>query len=400
MSEKLAIVNARLICDNAFSGLLYGKQILEGSVLLCEDGRIKGIYRDRDLAGYRIYDAKGAYVSPGFVDIHVHGGGGSDFMDGDDSAYENAVKAHLAHGTTSIMPTTLAATTEALERAILHYKKAKATEGLGEYLIGLHLEGPYLSPAQAGAQKPGNIRGFDKAEYTHLTELAEGCIKRWSVAPELPGAEEFAAFAQANGITLSIAHSNADFDTVLGAMAQGYRHATHLYSGMSSVTRHNGFRVAGVVEAAYYADDMDVEIIADGCHLPPSLLKLIVKSKGINHVALITDAMRAAGQNVTESYLGSKEDPTPVIIEDGVAKLPSRDAFGGSIATTDRLVRTMLSCGIELAQAVRMVTRTPVRMMGIKQKIGELRQGYRADLCVFDENINIKAVFKDGLQVV
>lgn len=391
MSERLIIRNARL---------LRGDEILTGHALLCRDGVIEAILPDSPHGDYKEFDAKGAYVSPGFVDIHVHGGGGSDFMDEEDTAFDTVVKAHLAHGTTSLMPTTLAASTSALEGAILRYKKAKATKGLGDYLIGLHLEGPYLSPAQAGAQKPGNIRHFTKEEYTHLITLGEGCIKRWSAAPELPGAKEFASLAQENGIALSIAHSDADFDTVMGAMELGFRHATHLYSGMSSVTRRMGFRVAGVVEAAYYADDMDVEIIADGCHLPPSLLKLIIKSKGIAHVALITDAMRAAGQDVTESYLGGKEDPMPAIIEDGVAKLPTRDAFAGSIATTDRLLRTIVGCGIPLPGAVRMLTETPVRMMGITERIGQLQIGYAADLCVFDESINIKAVFKHGKQVI
>jgi N-acetylglucosamine-6-phosphate deacetylase len=266
--------------------------------------------------------------------------------------------------------------------------------------LGLHFEGPYLSAEQAGAQKPENIRAFTEAEYKELYELSEGQIIRWSVAPELEGAAEFAAFAKERGIMLSIAHSNADFDTVEGAFAQGYTHATHFYSGPSSVTRCHGFRVAGVVEAGYYLEDMDVEIIADGCHLTPSLLKLILKVKGVEHVALITDAMRAAGQDVQESYLGSAEDPLPVVIEDGVAKLLSREAFGGSVATTDRLIRTMRGIGVSLCDAVAMVTQNPVRMLGIKDNIGQIAVGYRADLCVFDEDIRISAVIKNGRRVV
>ena len=147
-------------------------------------------------------------------------------------------------------------------------------------------------------------------------------------------------------------------------------------------------------------DGMDVEIIADGCHLPPSLLKLILKVKGVKHVALVTDSMRAAGQDVQESFLGSAEDPLPVVIEDGVAKLLSREAFGGSIATTDRLIRTMRGIGVSLCDAVAMVTENPVRMLGIEKKIGRIAEGYAADLCVFDENIKIAAVVKSGRQVI
>jgi N-acetylglucosamine-6-phosphate deacetylase len=212
--------------------------------------------------------------------------------------------------------------------------------------------------------------------------------------------EDFAAFARRNDITLSIAHTNANFDDVMRAFDLGFRHVTHFYSLTPTVVREKGFRIAGVIEAAYYLDDIDVEIIADGCHLPDALLKLIRKIKGTAHVALITDAMRAAGQDVTESFLGSAEDPNPVVIEDGVAKLLSREAFAGSIATADRLLRTMVQSGTPLCDAVRMLTENPVRMMGIKERIGALREGYAADLCLFDENIEIKAVFKNGRKVV
>lgn len=391
MAELLHIKNAKIVTRDG---------ILEGKALLCRDGVIEDVLPDATFEGYRVLDAKGNYLSAGFVDVHVHGGGGADFMDAGEDTYKKAVGAHLRHGTTSLCPTTLAAPTEHLRRAVRAYNAACDDPEVAPYLLGMHFEGPYLSAEQAGAQKPENIRVFTPAEYKELYALAKGRIARWSVAPELAGAAEFASFAKERGIALSIAHSNADFDTVVGAFSLGYKHATHFYSGMSSVSRHKGFRVAGVVEAGYYLEDMDVEIIADGCHLPPSLLKLILKSKGVAHVSLITDAMRAAGQDVTESYLGSSEDPLPVVIEDGVAKLLSREAFGGSIATTDRLLRTMLGIGVPLCDAVTMLTENPVRMLGIGEKIGRIARGYKADLCLFDEDVQIKAVIKGGRQVV
>lgn len=369
-------------------------------VLIC-DGRIievcdSEVSRMAEMEVDEVLKAEGLYVSPGFVDIHQHGGGGFDYMDEDPDGYERALKAHAAHGMTSVMPTLLSASREHTIRAIKQYVKVSKKTDLPCNLLGIHLEGPFLSPEQAGAQKPENLRVFTEEEYKTIYESSEGLLKRWSVAPELDGMEGFTAFAKEKGITLSIAHSNAEFDTVEKAFLLGFQHVTHFYSCISSIVRKGGFRIAGIVEAAYYLDDMDVEIIADGCHLPQSLLKFITKMKGTKHVALVTDAMRAAGQNVTESFLGSKEDPLPVVIEDGVAKMMSREAFAGSVATCDRLVRNMLAVGVPLKDAVEMITINPLRMMHLDVKKGEIKVGYDADLCIFDQNVNVKSVMVGG----
>ena len=381
--------------------LITGGEILDKDLLL-ENGIISDMI-DRDAVcseDFQVIDCTKKYVSPGFVDMHQHGGGGSDYMDGTPEDYVNATEAHLAHGTTSVMPTLLSADTEAILKAVERYKNAKKDPRIRANLIGIHIEGPYISAAQAGAQKPEHIRNFCEEEYQKITAAAEGNIKRWSVAPEVEGAERFAKFAKAEGITLSIAHSNADFDTVLRAYNMGYQHVTHLYSCVSTIVRQKGFRVAGVLEAAYFLDKMNVEIIADGCHLPKSLLAYVAKFKKAENIALITDAMRAAGQDVSESFLGSREDPLPVIIEDGVAKLTDRSAFGGSIATADRLVRNMVECGVSLPDAINMMTVNPIRMMGLAVKKGELKKGYDADVCVFDKDIRVEKVFCGGNLVV
>ena len=185
--------------------------------------------------------------------------------------------------------------------AVRSYIAAKNDPRIKCNLLGLHMEGPYISPRQAGAQKPENIRAFDENEYKEVIKAAEGNIKRWSVAPEVVGAEKFAKYAKENGITLSIAHSAADFETVQKAYEWGFKHITHLYSCMSTIERRGGFRVAGVLEAAYYIDGMNVEIIADGCHLPHSLLAYVAKFKNSDNIALITDSMRAAGQDTKTS---------------------------------------------------------------------------------------------------
>lgn len=368
--------------------------------LLLSDGKIEAIIdRGVKTEDYAELSADGLYVSPGFVDIHQHGGGGADYMDCEDDTYFLATEAHLRHGTTSVLPTTLSATGEAMLKAVKCYLSAKKDPRIRANLLGLHMEGRYISPAQAGAQKPEHISVYDPQEYRAVIEAAEGHLRRWSAAPEVEGAEEFARYATANGITLSIAHSNADFETVLRAKDWGFRHITHLYSCMSSITRHGGFRTAGVLEAAYYLDDMNVEIIADGCHLPPSLLSYVTKFKSPDKIALVTDAMRAAGQDVSESFLGAKDDPLPVIIEDGVAKLTDRSAFGGSIATADRLLRVMVQNGTPLSRAVQMLTESPLEMMQIEVKKGKIQEGFDADLCLFDKDIEVKEVILGGAPI-
>lgn len=367
--------------------------------VLLADGRIALLPRGAEVDAIET-DARGAYVSPGFVDIHQHGGGGCDYMDGSEDAFRKALSTHVLHGTTSVMPTTLSAETVSTEKALSAYLALQRSGDPPCNLLGINMEGPYLSPQQTGAQSADRIRSFKPEEYEKLYEASEGCIKRWSVAPELDGAEDFARFAERNGITLSIAHSNATFEQTLRAYELGFRHVTHFYSCVSTVRREKGFRIAGVVEAAYYLDGMNVELIADGCHLPSSLIKLVTKLKRNENIALVSDAMRAAGQDVTESYLGSGDSKQPVVIENGVAMLPSREAFGGSIATSDRLLRTALSAGCELSAAVKMLTSNPLHMMGVGKNTGEIREGFDADICVFDKDISIKAVFVRGKRTV
>jgi len=385
--------------------LCNGSVVTDASVIekdvLIKDGIIEAV-TDRDIItdGYARIDCRELFISPGFVDIHQHGGGGSDYMDDDPDAYLNATNAHLTHGATSLMPTLLSADTENTLRAVRAYKKAKSDPRIKADLIGLNIEGPYISPHQAGAQKPEHIRAFDEREYKAIVKEGDGHIKRWSVAPEIDGVEKFAAFAKENQITLSIAHSNADLDTVLRAYEMGFHHITHFYSCVSTIVRRGGFRVPGVLEAGYYIDGMNVEIIADGCHLPHSLLRYVVKFKDRDRVALITDAMRGAGQTEGKSFLGSMDDPLPVIIEDGVAKLEDRSAFAGSVATADRLVRNMLMCGLSIPEAIQMITVNPISMMGLDLKKGRIAPGYDADICVFDSDINVKKVFCGGEPVL
>ncbi|MGI6704744.1 MAG: N-acetylglucosamine-6-phosphate deacetylase [Clostridia bacterium] len=346
--------------------------------------------------GDRFIDVEGRYIAPGFVDIHCHGGGGHDFMDGSAQAVLEGTRAHMAHGTTSILPTTVASTREEIYGVLQSYEEARKQSGDGPDLLGIHLEGPYFSMEQRGAQDPKYIRNPDPEEYLDILGMSKH-IQRWTVAPELEGALEMGLELQKRHILPSIGHSNATYEQVLEAFEWGYTHVTHLYSGMSMVRRINAYRYAGVVESAYLLDDMTVEIIADGKHLPASLLKLIYKIKGADRICLVTDSMRAAGLPEGESVLGSLKKGERVIVEDGVAKLPDRTAFAGSVATADRLVRTMVELAdVPLTEAVRMMTYTPARVIGEERRKGSLAAGKDGDVVVFDEGIQIRMVIVKG----
>ena len=249
---------------------------------------------------------------------------------------------------------------------------------------------------QRGAQDPRYIRDPDPEEYMDVI-ASSNSIKRWSAAPELKGAIPFARYLISKGILPALAHTDAIYEEVLEGFENGYTLATHLYSGMSGVSRRNAFRYAGAIESAFLIDEMDVEIIADGIHLPTPLLKLIYKIKGPDRIALITDAIRGASMPEGDSVIGNLDTGLKVIIEDGVAKLPDRTCFAGSVATTDRLVRNMINMAdVPLLEAVRMMSSTPARIMNVADKKGSLVKGKDADIVIFDKDINVQTTIIKG----
>jgi N-acetylglucosamine-6-phosphate deacetylase len=370
--------------------------IPNGSVLI-ENGIIKDVAdHDPEIPEAFTIDACGRYISPGFIDIHVHGGGGYDFMDNTVEAFLEIAKLHARFGTTAMFPTTLTGPTEDIIKTLEIFEKAAPLNEEGAHLMGIHLEGPYFAMNQRGAQDPKWIRDPDPEEYEYIISRSNS-IKRWSAAPELKGAIPFARYLKSKGILVSIAHTDAIYEEVVKAFANGYTLATHLYSGMSGVTRRNAFRYAGVIESAFIIDEMDVEIIADGIHLPAPLLKLIFKIKGPDKIALITDAMRAAAMPPGESVIGNLHSGLKVIVEDDVSKLPDRSSFAGSVATADRLVRTMINvAGVSLTDAIRMITHTPASIMNISERKGSLTVGKDADIVIFDENISVHTTMVKG----
>ena len=390
--KKVKIINGRIITPY---------RIIKNGCLLIKGEKIELISeKEVETSDYQIVDAKGNYISPGFIDIHIHGGGGYDFMDGTEEAYLKIADLHATYGTTAMAPTTLTCAKEDLLKAIDLYQQTDLKNIKGAQYIGLHLEGPYFALKQSGAQDTRYIRNPDVEEYKEVIAYGENIIKRWSVAPELPGAIKMGKYLKSKGIIAAVAHTDAIYEEVLEAVENGYSLATHLYSAMSGVTRRDTYRYAGVIESAFLIDNMDVEIIADGIHLPPPLLKLVYKIKGPNRIALITDSMRAAGMPEGESVLGNKHTGLKVIVENGVAKMADKSSFAGSVATTNRLVRTMVQMAdVPLIEAVKMISKTPATIMGVENMKGTLTEGKDADVVIFDENINIKVTMIKGNMV-
>lgn len=372
-------------------------RLIKGGTVISVNGKITDVTeKNIEIQGAKEIDALGDYVSPGFMDIHLHGGGGSDFMDGTVEAFLNIAALHARFGTTSMVPTTLTGDKAGILRTLSVYEQADKQNVGGAQFLGMHLEGPYFAMSQRGAQDPRYIRNPDPEEYRDIIGRSSA-IRRWSAAPELEGALEFGRYLRANRIIAAIAHTDAVHEEVVKAFENGYSLITHLYSGMSTVTRKNAFRYAGVVESAYLIDEMAVEIIADGIHLPAPLLKLAYKIKGADGLVLITDAMRAAGMPPGESVLGNMQDGIRVIVEDGVAKLPDRSAFAGSVATADRLIRNMVALAdIPLIEAVKMMTDTPARAMDVYGHKGTLSPGKDADIVIFNRDIEIKKTIIKG----
>ncbi|MCD2423218.1 N-acetylglucosamine-6-phosphate deacetylase [Niabella pedocola] len=372
-------------------------EIIHGGSIVIDNGKIVALSNAPiDLPCEEVIDARGLYVAPGFIDMHVHGGGGYDFMDGTVEAFLGIAETHVRYGTTAMYPTTLTSEVSDLFATLDSYKEANRQNSRGAQLMGMHLEGPYFALSQRGAQDPKYIRNPDPAEYEKILDYSDDIV-RWSAAPELPGAIEFGRYVRSKGKVLALAHTDAVYEEVLEGFNNGYTLATHFYSAMSGVTRRNAFRYAGAIEAGYLIDEMDVEAIADGIHLPAPLLKLICKIKGPDRVALVTDAMRGAGMPEGESILGNIHTGLKVIIEDGVAKLPDRSGFAGSVATADRLVRTMINdAGVPLQEAVKMMTQNPARIMGVNATKGELAAGKDADIVLFDAQVNIRMTMVAG----
>lgn len=374
------IINGRILVPE---GWLYG-----GSIIVEGNKILEVSNNELPVIGAEIIDAKGCDIVPGGIEQHVHGGGGRDFMEGTREAFEVAIDAHMKHGTTSIFPT-LSSSTMPMIYAAVETTEAMMKEE-NSPVLGLHLEGHYFNIEMAGGQMPENIKNPDPKEYIPLLESTNS-IKRWSAAPELPGIHEFGCACRRCGVMNSVAHTKANYAQVKAAYDVGFKHATHFYNAMTGVHKNREYKEEGTIEAVYALEDMCVEVIADGIHVPPVMLNMVYKLKGVERMSLITDALAVAASDSTTAF-----DPR-VIIEDGVCKLSDRSALAGSVATMDRLVRTAVQqANIPMEDACRMISESPAKVMNVYDRKGSLQRGKDADIIFFDQDQQLKFVMAMG----
>ena len=386
----MIIVNAKVI----FPG-----EIRDSLAIVCEEGKITAIFPAAQLGeNVEVFDAGGKYLSPGFIDIHVHGGGGYGFMEGTPAAIDGAARYHLSHGTTSIVPTTLTCPDEELYAVFDAYRQVKA-QRKPYSLLGLHLEGPFLSQAKRGGMDPAFLSLPDLARAKEILAHSDDVI-RWTIAPELDHALDLSRMLSQRGIVCSIGHTDASYAQVEAAASAGFTMMTHFYSAMSACFKVGCYRVAGAVEAGYLLDNLSVEMIADGKHLPKEILRMVWRFKGADRVALCSDALAPAGlPEGAVFYNGRPPHGMQSVVHDGVAKLLDHSALVGSIASSDWLVRVMVQeAGVPLCDAVEMMSLSPARMVGARNK-GLIQVGRDADFVLFDDQIHVQSVITAGKPV-
>lgn len=377
--------NAKVILENSIEELM----------LLVDGGKIVKIAKETAPGEAEIIDCGGLYLSPGFIDLHVHGGGGISAMCKDAEKITGMCRAHALHGTTSILPTTLAAPVKQLLEVTEHIKKAAEICGCSN-ILGVHFEGPYLSPESRGAQSADNILSPLKDDPQPLLDCWDK-VRIMGVAPEIEGAFELGEKLKAKGIVASVAHTKADYDTAISALDHGFSDVTHIYNACTSCFKRGIFRVAGVVEAALTDDRYTAQVIADLRHLPMGVLKLIYKCKGADKMYVITDGLEFSAAGLKEGEHCVQANGVEAIFEDGVMKVADRSCLAGSAATMDSLVRNMYKAvGAPLTDAVKTASLTPARVIGIDSHKGSIKEGADADLLIFDDDINIKRVMVMG----
>ena len=373
--------------------ILTPKGWLDGGSIVTDGNRIRCVSNiDLHVVGAEIIDVNGGYIVPGGIDMHTHGGGGRDFIEGCEDAFRKAVNAHLKHGTTSIYPTLSSSTIPTIEAACNVCEKLMAEEN--SPVLGLHIEGSYINPKEAGAQNPVLIKAPVIYEYETLLSKYK-CIKRWDEAPELPGSVRFIKTCNMHGVLTALTCTRATYKDVVEAHKAGMTHAAHFYNAMPVVYKEHEFKVPGTVESVYAMQDMTVEVIADGLHVPPVMLKVVHKIKGVERMALITDSLAYAASE------GDVSAEPRVIMEDGVCKLADRSALAGSIATMDTLIRTCIQkANIPMEDVFRMASETPAKIMGVFDRKGSIEEGKDADIIIFDRDINLTYVMQMGNEVV
>lgn len=388
-----------------------GTVVLEDRLLA--DGQVE-VHHDRiravgaafgttSVAETRIIDLQGGYLVPGFVDVHVHGGAGADFMDATAEAFRTVCLAHARHGTTSLLPTSTVARHEQILAYLDQCRQGKRQGTGSARILGAHLYGPYFAPEARGCHPAAGLRPPNAKEFGQYLNFAD-CINRATVAPDLPEAEAFIRACRRQGIGCNVGHSHATFAQMEAAIAWGVRHVDHLFCAMSDRARLRQEQTypmrGGVMEATLYFDELTTEVIADGKHLQRELLQLAYKCKGPDRLALVTDCMRALDMPDGEYIFGPKEDGELVRRHDGVGVMLDGKALASGVMGLDHAVRTFCHLtGVPLVKVIRMASLTPARIAGWDREIGSIGPGKLADLVVLDKELNVRKVFVGGKAV-
>jgi len=373
------------------------RRIRDGLVVIT-DGQIewvgsRGDYGD--LAGRELIDAQDKLVAPGFIDIHVHGAAGSDFMDATLEDFDAICRHHATGGTTSLLATTASAPLKQIVAALETVREAMACPPQGAQVVGAHLEGPFFCQAKRGCHGAQWVRNPTYNECQKLLEYRD-VVKHITLTPEVEGGmEAVRAFAGA-GITVSAGHTEATYDEMVAALDAGLSHATHIYVAMSTTIRRIPYRCGGCVEAVLLREELTTELIADGIHLMPELMKLVVKVKGVDRVCLVTDAMRGAGMPDGVYTFGPK-DGTKAIVAHGYSLMADGASLASSLVTMGVCVRNAVELiGLTPQEAVTMATINPARVVKLQDRKGHLAPGKDADLVILDQDLSVVRTIVGG----
>jgi len=388
--KKLAVVGGTVITPF---------QEITNSAVVLNQGRIAYVGpRDGYPADQSLdtLDIKGKFITPGFIDIHIHGGAGSDFMDATREDLEKICRYHARGGTTSLLATTATAPLWEIQAALQMIHQVMKHPVEGAQILGAHLEGPYLSMSKRGCHLQEYVRNPQKSEWEQLLEYQEA-VKHITIAPEIPGALELIKDWSLRGISVSGGHTDSTYGQIMRAVDQGMAHTTHMYCAMSTVARlHPPHREGGCVEAVLERDEITTELIADGRHLPPELLRLTVRAKGVDRVCLVTDAMRGAGMPDGIYTFGSKHGQR-ALVKHGEALMMDQSSFASSVVTMDVMVRNALNLmGLTRWEAIAMATINPARFLKVADRKGSLEAGKDADCVILDENFNVTQTIIGG----
>ena len=376
--------------------------LIRGGAVFTEGVRITAI--SQDYAGDEGIDLEGRLLAPGFIDLHVHGGAGADFMDGTEEAFRTVCRAHARHGTTALLATTTVARHDQHMRFLEVCRSLHEKPTGGAVVAGAHFYGPYFGEGARGCHPAEALRPPVESEYRAYLDFAD-VIRTATVAPELPGAEAFARACLARGVRCNAGHSHATFDQIAEAVRYGIRHVDHLFCAMSDRARLRQTQTypmrGGLMEATLFFDELTTEVIADGKHLAAELLRLALKVKGPERLAIVTDANRALDMPDGEYLFGSLDGGEPIRRADDVGLTLDGLALASGVMGMDKGVRTMMqAAGCSLQEAIQMATLTPARIAGLDADRGSIEVGKRADFVVLDSTCRVKQVFIGGDRVV